>query len=79
MAEQTKPFVEPHLGPTPDELVIEDLVIGTGTEIVRSSTDTRSAKRTVLAQAPVNADHHFSPAYPASYVCRAMACVIMRS
>jgi peptidylprolyl isomerase len=32
MAEQTKPFVEPHLGPTPDELVIEDLVIGTGDE-----------------------------------------------
>jgi peptidylprolyl isomerase len=32
MAEQTKPFVEPHLGPTPDELVIEDLVIGTGAE-----------------------------------------------
>ena len=32
MPEQTKPFVEPHLGPTPDELVIEDLVIGTGDE-----------------------------------------------
>ncbi len=32
MAEQTKPFVEPHLGPTPDELVIEDLVVGTGDE-----------------------------------------------
>jgi len=54
-------------------------VIGTGTEMVRSSTDTRSANSTVLVQAPVNADHHFRPAYPASCVCRAMPCVITRS
>jgi peptidylprolyl isomerase len=32
MADQTKPFVEPHLGPTPDELVMEDLIVGTGDE-----------------------------------------------
>lgn len=37
MAEPTKPFVEPHLGPAPDELVIEDLVVGTG-EAARAGT-----------------------------------------
>jgi peptidylprolyl isomerase len=27
-----KPLVDPHLGPAPDDLLIEDLVIGTGEE-----------------------------------------------
>ena len=27
-----KPLVEPHLGPAPDDLLIEDLIIGTGAE-----------------------------------------------
>ncbi|HUY43983.1 MAG TPA: FKBP-type peptidyl-prolyl cis-trans isomerase [Acidimicrobiales bacterium] len=27
-----KPFVEPHLGPAPSELLVEDLVVGTGEE-----------------------------------------------
>ena len=27
-----KPLVEPHLGPAPDDLLIEDLVVGTGIE-----------------------------------------------
>jgi len=40
MAEQTKPFVEPHLGAVPDELVIEDLVVGTGDEARAGTTAT---------------------------------------
>ncbi|HEV3212905.1 MAG TPA: FKBP-type peptidyl-prolyl cis-trans isomerase [Acidimicrobiales bacterium] len=40
MAEQTKPFVEPHLGATPDELLIEDLVVGTGAEARAGTTAT---------------------------------------
>ena len=40
MAEQTKPFVEPHLGPTPDELIIEDLIAGTGDEAGRGTRAT---------------------------------------
>ena len=40
MAEQTKPFVEPHLGPTPDELIIEDLIVGTGDEAGRGTRAT---------------------------------------
>ena len=27
-----KPLVDPHLGPAPDDLLIEDLVLGTGEE-----------------------------------------------
>lgn len=27
-----KPLVEPHLGPAPDDLLVEDLVLGTGEE-----------------------------------------------
>ncbi len=27
-----KPLVDPHLGPAPDDLLIEDLVVGTGEE-----------------------------------------------
>ena len=27
-----KPLVEPHLGPAPDDLLIEDIVVGTGAE-----------------------------------------------
>jgi peptidylprolyl isomerase len=40
MAEQTKPFVEPHLGPAPDELLVEDLVVGTGAEARAGTTAT---------------------------------------
>jgi peptidylprolyl isomerase len=40
MAEQTKPFVEPHLGDVPDELLIEDLVVGTGEEARAGTTAT---------------------------------------
>lgn len=32
MPEPTKPLVEPHLGATPTDLVIEDLVVGSGAE-----------------------------------------------
>jgi peptidylprolyl isomerase len=34
MSNHTKPVVEPHLGEPPSELVIEDLVVGTGDEAV---------------------------------------------
>ncbi len=27
-----KPLVDPHLGPAPDDLIIEDLIVGTGEE-----------------------------------------------
>ena len=27
-----KPLVDPHLGPAPDDLIIEDLIVGTGAE-----------------------------------------------
>jgi peptidylprolyl isomerase len=27
-----KPFVDPHLGPAPDELLVEEIVVGTGGE-----------------------------------------------
>ena len=29
-----KPLVDPHLGPAPDDLLIEDLIVGTGPEAV---------------------------------------------
>ncbi len=35
-----KPFVEPHLGEAPDDLVIEDLVVGTGDEAAPGSNVT---------------------------------------
>ena len=37
---ESKPFVEPHLGPAPDDLIIEDLVVGTGEEARAGSTAT---------------------------------------
>jgi hypothetical protein len=30
-----KPFVEPHLGPAPDDLVIEEIIEGTGEQAHR--------------------------------------------
>lgn len=33
-----KPLVEPHLGPAPTELLIEDLTVGTGAEATPGST-----------------------------------------
>jgi peptidylprolyl isomerase len=33
-----KPFVEPHLGPAPEDLVIEELVVGTGDEAQSGQT-----------------------------------------
>src|ERR1039458_5198919 len=39
MTETTKPFVEPHLGDTPTDLLVEDLIVGTGTE---ATTGTRA-------------------------------------
>jgi peptidylprolyl isomerase len=33
-----KPFVEPHLGPAPDDLVIEEIVEGTGEEAQSGQT-----------------------------------------
>ena len=40
MTEDTtaKPFVEPHMGQAPDDLLIEDLVVGTGPEASKGST-----------------------------------------
>jgi peptidylprolyl isomerase len=38
VAEGQKPFVEPHLGESPDDLVVEDLVVGTGPEATRGVT-----------------------------------------
>ncbi len=35
-----KPFVEPHLGPAPDDLIVEDLVVGTGDEARAGTTAT---------------------------------------
>ncbi len=32
MTAPTKPFVEPHMGEAPDDLLIEDLVVGDGAE-----------------------------------------------
>ncbi len=32
MTELSKPFVEPHVGEVPEDLLIEDLVVGTGDE-----------------------------------------------
>jgi peptidylprolyl isomerase len=40
MPDQTKPFVEPHVGDVPDELLIEDLVVGTGDEALAGTTAT---------------------------------------
>jgi peptidylprolyl isomerase len=37
MSEPTKPFVEPHLGAAPDELLIDDLVVGSGDEATPGS------------------------------------------
>ncbi len=33
-----KPLVEPHVGPVPADLVIEDLVVGDGTQIEKGQT-----------------------------------------
>lgn len=33
-----KPLVEPHLGPTPDDLVIDEIVVGTGPEATAGQT-----------------------------------------
>lgn len=33
-----KPLVEPHFGPAPEDLIIEDLVVGTGTEATAGTT-----------------------------------------
>ncbi len=33
-----KPFVEPHLGPAPEDLVIEEIVVGTGEEATTGHT-----------------------------------------
>jgi len=33
-----KPLVEPHLGETPDDLLIEDLIVGTGDEALPGQT-----------------------------------------
>lgn len=33
-----KPFVEPHLGPAPEDLVIEELVVGTGDQAQSGQT-----------------------------------------
>ena len=33
-----KPFVEPHLGPAPEDLVIEDLIVGDGPEATSGQT-----------------------------------------
>ena len=33
-----KPLVEPHLGPAPDDLLIEEIVVGTGEEATASQT-----------------------------------------
>jgi peptidylprolyl isomerase len=40
MADMTKPFVEPHMGEAPDDLVIQDLVVGTGAEARAGMTAT---------------------------------------
>jgi peptidylprolyl isomerase len=40
MADATKPFVEPHMGEVPDELLIDDLVVGTGDEARAGTTAT---------------------------------------
>ena len=40
MTEPSKPFVEPHVGGAPDDLVIEDLVVGTGDEARAGATAT---------------------------------------
>jgi peptidylprolyl isomerase len=33
-----KPLVDPHLGPAPDDLVVEDIVVGTGEEATKGRT-----------------------------------------
>jgi len=33
-----KPLVEPHVGPAPDNLVIEEIVVGTGDEATKGQT-----------------------------------------
>jgi peptidylprolyl isomerase len=33
-----KPLVDPHLGPAPDDLLIEDLIVGTGAEAAPGTT-----------------------------------------
>jgi peptidylprolyl isomerase len=33
-----KPLVDPHLGPAPEDLIIEDLIIGSGEEAVAGQT-----------------------------------------
>jgi len=35
-----KPFVDPHLGPAPDDLLIEDLIVGSGAEATPGTTVT---------------------------------------
>jgi len=35
-----KPLVEPHLGPAPEDLIIEDIVVGDGAEAVAGQTAT---------------------------------------
>ncbi len=33
-----KPLVEPHVGPAPDDLVIEEIIVGTGDEATKGQT-----------------------------------------
>jgi peptidylprolyl isomerase len=40
MTETTKPFVEPHMGPAPDDLIVEDLIVGEGAEATKGSRAT---------------------------------------
>ena len=40
MTETTKPFVEPHIGEAPTDLLIEDLVVGTGAEATKGTRAT---------------------------------------
>src|ERR1019366_7328177 len=40
MQEHTKPFVEPHIGRAPEDLVIDDLVVGDGDEARKGSRAT---------------------------------------
>ncbi len=35
-----KPLVEPHLGPAPEDLIIEDIIVGDGTEATSGKTAT---------------------------------------
>jgi len=40
MTEPTKPFVEPHMGEVPTELIVEDIIVGTGAEARRGTRAT---------------------------------------